>query len=202
MELFVLQTEKKLSICSSTCDAELPDRKLEALRHQLHSFTHLREGLEDETNGHHHQQHHERRQQPCNLNAHTAGTVSTSSLILITVLQHQFSPVILLNHSCSGTGVSVLPAFSHQCSPAPGSLTWSRWWQRFGRKSWWSYTDRGPSVPESRTTLRFVLRTFKCIQRNQNVNLNCRESITTVNTDWSIMLSLSRQSTGTDRYDT
>ena len=30
--------------------------------------THLRERLEDETDGNDHQQHHERRQQPCDLN--------------------------------------------------------------------------------------------------------------------------------------
>lgn len=44
----------------------------------------------------------------------------------------------------------VVPEFSHQCSPAPGSSTWSRWWQRFGRKSWQSYTNPGRSVPETK----------------------------------------------------
>lgn len=43
--------------------------------------------------------------------------------------------------------VSTLPASFHQCSPAPDSLTWSRWWRRFERKSWWSYTGRGQSAP-------------------------------------------------------
>lgn len=39
--------------------------------------------------------------------------------------------------------------FSLLCSPGPGSSTWSRWRQTFGRKSWWSYTDRGQWAPES-----------------------------------------------------
>lgn len=56
------------SICGSTCDACLPDRKLSSAQH---SFTHLREWLEDKTNGHHYQQYHERRHQPRNLNIHT-----------------------------------------------------------------------------------------------------------------------------------
>lgn len=35
------------------------------------------------------------------------------------------------------------------CSPGPDSSTWSRWRQTFGRRSWWSYTDRVQWAPES-----------------------------------------------------
>lgn len=40
-----------------------------------------------------------------------------------------------------------LPVSFHQCSPAPGSSTLSKWWQRFGRKNWWSCRDQGRLVP-------------------------------------------------------
>lgn len=86
-------TEKKINcVCSSTCDAQRPDRKPQAVRHQVHSFAHLREWLEDETDGYHHQQYHERRHESCNLNTHanSASSVSISLLVVVMVLQHQF----------------------------------------------------------------------------------------------------------------
>lgn len=129
--VFVKRPQTK-SVC--ICDAELPDRKLVAQCHQLHPP----EGAAGRRN---------RWQPPPAAPRETTAAlrsehkVITASPLIVPVI----SPVEEVR-----VCVCVSPVSFHQCSPAPGSLTWSTWWRRFGRKSWWSYTGRGQSAPETK----------------------------------------------------